>query len=98
MPFEPPPVGSSAETQKLHAYYKEHGESELLQQLERSLPKHPKPVAEIARSAGVSDKWARKALEHLAVEGRAERTWERTTKKPGKRSTWRYLFSAPRAR
>jgi predicted ArsR family transcriptional regulator len=93
--FEPRPLGEGSGIQSLIDHYRTNGESEYVARIEAALTDHPQDAGEIARAADVSYNSARKGLEDLAVEGRAERLVKQLPPKPFKRTQWRIRWQLP---
>jgi len=89
------PLGTGSGIPGLISYYRENGESEFVAKVEEQLTPEPEETGAITERAGVSYNYARKALEYLAVEGRAERHVKRVPARPFKRVQYRYLWSLP---
>jgi hypothetical protein len=81
---EPRPLGEGSGIKSLIDHYRTNGESE-----------YPQGTTAIANTAGVSYNYARKALEYLAVEGRAFRLITKLPSRPFKRSQWRLQWRLP---
>lgn len=86
-----PPALGAGSAASLIAYYREHGESEYVAAVEEALEDGWATTAEVSERSGCSYNYCRKALEYLAVEGRAERSTKRL-RKPYRGVNWKYLW------
>lgn len=91
---EPAALGSSRDVQKLVAYYREHGESAHVAELEAALTDDWQTTQQLAEAAGKSPQWARRALEYLALEQRADRDTQ-PLDRPVKGITYRLVWRRP---
>jgi hypothetical protein len=92
---EPRPLGEGSGIKSLIDHYRTNGESEYVAKVESALTDIPQGTTAIANTAGVSYNYARKALEYLAVEGRAFRLITKLPSRPFKRSQWRLQWRLP---